>query len=139
MALLCCDLHIDQFLSIIDALYDYIPIELDSPEFQKFTESAIRKLKLCSILFEPSIFYVYKRVFMQLSFYETYREYNFGSISVINFNYIFKPVDQEPVRYYTMLTGVHNTFKNKIVNNNNSIDDIILEQNLSNLLHDLAI
>lgn len=139
MELLYNDPHIDQFLEIMDALYDYIPLEPDSPEFQKFKEDAVRKLNLCTILFEPGIFYIYKKVFMQLSFYETYREYNFGSIPVINFNYIFKPVDQDTVRYYTMLTGVHLTFQNKIVNNKNSVNDIIRDEHISSMLNNLEI
>ena len=90
MELSCYDPHINQFLLILDALYDYIPLDQDTYEFKKFKEDAVRKLNLCSIVFEPHIFYIYKRVFMQLSFYETYREYNFGTIPIVNFNYIFK-------------------------------------------------
>jgi hypothetical protein len=133
MSLSCYDPHIDQFLSILDALYDYIPLDQDSSEFHQFKENAIRKLNLCSHLFEPSIFYIYKKVFMHLSFYETYREYNFGTIPVINFNYVFKPMDQDAIRYYRMLTDVHPTFKNIIINNFKS------DENLSNLFTNLAI
>jgi hypothetical protein len=139
MEVLYNDPHIDQFLEIMDALYDYIPVEPDSPEFQKFKEDAVRKLNLCYMTFEHSIFYVYKRIFMHLSFYETYREYNFGSIPIINFNYIFKKVDQEPIRYYTMLNIIYPSFKNKIVNNMKNINDIIRDQSLSSMLQGLDI